>query len=84
VALRLRDRAKDQIAPAREENSHVMKTMKAVVVTHKFALDQIQEAFDLFSHQRNGVLKVALYPDATRVQGGREVVGGASANACGC
>lgn len=45
------------------------------LVTHKFALDQIQEAFDLFSHQRNGVLKVALYPDVTRVQGGREVVG---------
>jgi alcohol dehydrogenase len=45
------------------------------LVTHKFALDQIQEAFDLFSHQRNGVLKVALYPDATRVQGGPEVVG---------
>jgi threonine dehydrogenase-like Zn-dependent dehydrogenase len=45
------------------------------LVTHKFALDQIQEAFDLFSHQRNGVLKVALYPDATRVHGGREVVG---------
>jgi threonine dehydrogenase-like Zn-dependent dehydrogenase len=45
------------------------------LVTHKFALDQIQEAFDLFSHQRDGVLKVALYPDATRVQGGREAVG---------
>ena len=45
------------------------------LVTHKFALDDIQEAFDLFSHQRDGVLKVALYPDATRVQGGREVVG---------
>jgi alcohol dehydrogenase len=34
------------------------------LVTHKFALDNIDEAFDLFSHQRNGVLKVALYPDA--------------------
>jgi hypothetical protein len=34
-----------------------------------------QGGFDLFSHQRDGVLKVALYPDATRVQGGREVVG---------
>jgi alcohol dehydrogenase len=45
------------------------------LVTHEFALDQIQEAFDLFSHQRNGVLKVALYPHATRAQGGREVVG---------
>ena len=32
------------------------------LVTHKFPLEQIEEAFDLFSHQRNGVLKVALYP----------------------
>ena len=34
------------------------------LVTHRFALDDIEEAFDLFSHQRDGVLKVALYPDA--------------------
>jgi alcohol dehydrogenase len=34
------------------------------LVTHRFALDNIEEAFELFSHQRNGVLKVALYPDA--------------------
>ena len=33
------------------------------LVTHHFALDDIQEAFDLFSHQRDGVLKVALHPD---------------------
>ncbi len=32
------------------------------LVTHAFALDQIEDAFDLFSHQRDGVLKVALYP----------------------
>jgi alcohol dehydrogenase len=37
------------------------------LVTHKFALDDIHEAFELFSHQRDGVLKVALYPDASRV-----------------
>ena len=36
------------------------------LVTHRFALDDIQEAFDLFSHQRDGVLKVALYPGAVR------------------
>ena len=29
---------------------------------HKTALDDIEEAFDLFSHQRDGVLKVALHP----------------------
>ena len=33
------------------------------LVTHQFALDDINEALDLFSHQRDGVLKVALYPD---------------------
>lgn len=32
------------------------------LVTHRFALDDIPEAFDLFSHQRDGVMKVALYP----------------------
>jgi len=32
------------------------------LVTHHFALDQIEEAFDVFSHQRDGVLKVALHP----------------------
>lgn len=36
------------------------------LVTHHFALDQIEEAFDLFSNQRDKVLKVALYPDAAR------------------
>jgi hypothetical protein len=33
------------------------------LVTHQYALDDIEEAFDLFSHQRDGVLKVALYPN---------------------
>ena len=42
------------------------------LVTHQFALDDIQEAFELFSHQRDGVLKVALYPDAARAAGRRE------------
>ncbi|MEO8257305.1 MAG: alcohol dehydrogenase catalytic domain-containing protein [Acidobacteriota bacterium] len=32
------------------------------LVTHRFRLDQIHEAFELFSHQQDGVLKVALYP----------------------
>ena len=38
------------------------------LVTHHFALDDIDEAFDLFSHQRDGVLKVALYPDQARAK----------------
>jgi threonine dehydrogenase-like Zn-dependent dehydrogenase len=33
------------------------------LVTHRFALDDIAEALDVFSHQRGGALKVALYPD---------------------
>jgi threonine dehydrogenase-like Zn-dependent dehydrogenase len=41
------------------------------LVTHRFALDDIHEAYDLFSHQRDGVLKVALYPDAARVKAER-------------
>jgi threonine dehydrogenase-like Zn-dependent dehydrogenase len=32
------------------------------LVTHRFALDDIHEAYDLFSHQRDGVMKVALFP----------------------
>jgi threonine dehydrogenase-like Zn-dependent dehydrogenase len=32
------------------------------LVTHSFSLDQIEEAYDLFSHQRDGVLKVAIRP----------------------
>jgi threonine dehydrogenase-like Zn-dependent dehydrogenase len=32
------------------------------LVTHRFALDDIHEAFDLFSGQRDGVLKVVIRP----------------------
>jgi alcohol dehydrogenase len=28
----------------------------------RFALDQIEEAYDLFANQRDGVLKVAITP----------------------
>jgi threonine dehydrogenase-like Zn-dependent dehydrogenase len=44
------------------------------LVTHRFALDEIEEAYDLFSHQRDGVLKVALYPDRARVERHLEAV----------
>ena len=30
------------------------------LVTHRFTLDRIEEAYDLFGHQRDGVLKVAV------------------------
>ena len=32
------------------------------LVTHRFTLDQIEEAYDLFAQQRDGVLKVAITP----------------------
>lgn len=32
------------------------------LVTHRFALEDIETAYDLFSHQRDGVLKVAITP----------------------
>jgi threonine dehydrogenase-like Zn-dependent dehydrogenase len=32
------------------------------LVTHRFTLDRIEEAYDLFGHQRDGVLKVAITP----------------------
>lgn len=32
------------------------------LVTHSYRLDQITEAYDLFAHQRDGVMKVALRP----------------------
>jgi threonine dehydrogenase-like Zn-dependent dehydrogenase len=47
------------------------------LVTHHFALDDIHEAFELFSNQRDGVLKVALYPDANRASASRLAAAGA-------
>jgi threonine dehydrogenase-like Zn-dependent dehydrogenase len=32
------------------------------LVTHRFRLDRIEEAYDLFANQRDGVLKVAITP----------------------
>lgn len=32
------------------------------LVTHRFKLDQIEEAYDLFANQRDGVMKVAITP----------------------
>jgi threonine dehydrogenase-like Zn-dependent dehydrogenase len=32
------------------------------MVTHRFKLDDIEKAYDLFGHQRDGVLKVAITP----------------------
>lgn len=32
------------------------------LVTHRFPLDEIEAAYDLFANQRDGVLKVAIAP----------------------
>ncbi|HLR82093.1 MAG TPA: NAD(P)-dependent alcohol dehydrogenase, partial [Paenalcaligenes sp.] len=32
------------------------------LVTHEYKLDDIVEAYDLFSNQRDGVLKIAIKP----------------------
>jgi alcohol dehydrogenase len=32
------------------------------LVTHRYPLDRIEDAYDLFAHQRDGVLKVAITP----------------------
>ena len=32
------------------------------LVTHRFQLDEIEAAYDLFANQRDGVLKVAITP----------------------
>ncbi len=32
------------------------------LVTHTFSLDQIEDAYELFAHQRDGVMKVAIRP----------------------
>lgn len=32
------------------------------LVTHRFTLEEIANAYDLFAHQRDGVLKVAITP----------------------
>jgi alcohol dehydrogenase len=36
------------------------------LVTHRFALDDVREAYEIFSRQRQGVLKVALHPAIPR------------------
>jgi threonine dehydrogenase-like Zn-dependent dehydrogenase len=42
------------------------------LITHRFSLDDIHEAFDVFSHQRDGVLKVALLPVPSASRGARK------------
>jgi len=32
------------------------------LITHHYSLDQIEDAYELFANQRDGVLKVAIKP----------------------
>ena len=36
--------------------------LQVPLVTHRFKLDEIEAAYDLFGHQRDGILKVAITP----------------------
>jgi alcohol dehydrogenase len=47
------------------------------LVTHRFALDDIAEAYETFSHRREGVLKVALYPSRAAIAKAPVAVGAA-------
>lgn len=49
------------------------------LITHRYALDDIEDAFDLFSHQRDGALKVALYPSRAAARAADRRAGGTAA-----
>jgi threonine dehydrogenase-like Zn-dependent dehydrogenase len=44
------------------ERRRIQARRPQALVTHRFRLDDIEAAYDLFSHQRDGVLKVAITP----------------------
>jgi alcohol dehydrogenase len=59
------------LCPGGKERMRRLMTMVAErrmdltpLVTHRFALDDLSEAFELFSHQRDQVMKVAIFPHA--------------------
>jgi len=74
------------LCPGGKERMRRLMTMVATrrvdltpLITHRFVLDDIAKAFDLFSHQQQGVLKVALHPTSVHVrQPERELVGAAT------
>jgi threonine dehydrogenase-like Zn-dependent dehydrogenase len=45
------------------------------LLTHHFALDDIETAFDIFSSQRDGVLKVVLHPSMPRTESTAQLAG---------
>ena len=57
------------LCPGGKERMRRLMTMVATnrmdltpLVTHRFALDDLHEAYDVFSYQRDAVMKVAIYP----------------------
>jgi alcohol dehydrogenase len=57
------------LCPGGKERMRRLMTMVATermdltpLVTHHFDLDGLKDAYDLFSHQRDGVMKVAIHP----------------------
>lgn len=68
------------LCPGGKERMRRLMTMVATrrvdltpLITHRFVLDDIAEAFDLFSHGQDGVLKVALHPSLRPI--GAKLVG---------
>ena len=58
-------------APAPRPSADETATMRAAVLhapgdTHRFALEDIAAAYDVFSNRRDGVLKVAIRPGGQR------------------
>jgi len=71
------------LCPGGKERMRRLMTMVAEgrmdltpLITHRFALDDIADAYELFSRQGDGVLKVALFPEEAR---GRTAQGRAAA-----
>jgi threonine dehydrogenase-like Zn-dependent dehydrogenase len=52
----------------------------SLLITHRFALEEIHDAFEVFSQQRGGVMKVALTPARSEGQS-REMAGSRNATA---
>ena len=57
-----------QVAGGKERMRRLISTVASgevdfkPMVTHRFKLDEIEQAYDLFANQRDGVLKVAITP----------------------
>jgi threonine dehydrogenase-like Zn-dependent dehydrogenase len=75
------------LCPGGKERMRRLLTMVATgrldltpLVTHRFGLEDLKDAYDLFSRQQDGVMKVALYPqgvpkDLVRRSGAEQTVG---------